>query len=203
MNLLRGQKLVQFNEAQRLDELLALGLIEIKSGTAIDGGAHVGSWTVKMADHFDAVLAFEPCAESFEMLKANVYADTVPGSVELYCRALMDKDCMVRVEAPGRQTLTARQVNYGGDVHGITIDGLNLTGCDFIKLDLEGSEPLAIIGAKETLKKFKPFLVIEFNPNLADRFEQTPKSMLIMLKALGYKKVWENDVDWGFKWIQQ
>lgn len=43
----------------------------------------------------------------------------------------------------------------------VTIDSLDLPGCDLIVLDTEGTEPLAIDGAMQTIEKFKPVLMIE------------------------------------------
>lgn len=198
-HLMKGQKKVQYMEALRFIKVESLGFIRRESGIAIDGGAHVGSWTKLMLQSFNEVHAFEPCLESFKLLADNLAYERDNGSALLYNRALMDKDCKVNVFAPGRQTLTARQVEYGDEVHGITIDGLGLKGCDFIKLDLEGAEPLAIVGAMKTLRKFKPFLVIEVNPQVQDRFETTFSNMFKALTKIGYKKVWQHDVDWGFQ----
>lgn len=50
------------------------------------------------------------------------------------------------------------------DIPSITIDGLvkelNLTSVDFMKFDIEGSEVAALSGASETIKRFKPKMVI-------------------------------------------
>jgi FkbM family methyltransferase len=43
----------------------------------------------------------------------------------------------------------------------ITIDSLNLDKVHFIKIDVEGYEPLVIQGAIETIKKCKPIIAIE------------------------------------------
>ena len=43
----------------------------------------------------------------------------------------------------------------------ITIDSLNLDKLDFIKLDIEGYEKLAILDGMETIKKFKPVITLE------------------------------------------
>ncbi len=206
---MKGQKEVQRIEAQRVHAIMALRkseLVPSASGIAIDGGAHVGSWAVELAKYFEWVLAFEPCAESFEMLCINVNDSILAGGHAIAPRqqALMDKCCMVSVDPPRpkRRTQTARQVSYGGDVEAVSIDSLELPGCDLIKLDLEGAEYLALQGAAETIKKFKPFLVVEFN-GLGSRFGHTDKAIHLLLKTWGYKLVWADGVDRGYAWKPQ
>jgi hypothetical protein len=48
-------------------------------------------------------------------------------------------------------------------VEAITIDSMNLPRLDFLKLDIEGFELNAIRGAKETIKKYKPYLWVEYH----------------------------------------
>jgi FkbM family methyltransferase len=80
----------------------------------------------------------------------------------------------------------------GEEVSAVTIDSLNLDQCDFIKLDLEGAEPLALQGAKETIKKFHPIILFEHNHHqLSDEmyqhfgaFRQTSFEILF---SLGYE----------------
>jgi len=52
---------------------------------AVDGGAHVGSWALKMAEVFDEVIAFEPAEDTFECLNENVWKST---NVSPFCAAL-------------------------------------------------------------------------------------------------------------------
>lgn len=196
---MKGQKDIQRVEAERLHDIMATGLVPDVSGIAIDGGAHVGSWTVLMSEYFSHVWAFEPCAESFNMMLVNVAGRNLPGGVSLRKQALMDKVCRVDVVLPkgGRRTLTARQVQEGSEVEAVTIDSLDLSGCDLIKLDLEGAEGLALTGAAKTIKAFKPFLVIEFN-GLAEQFGYTEADIIRQLTTQGYTEVWRDDVDRGF-----
>ncbi len=202
MSRLKGQKEVQRIEAERLHAIMATCLVPTNSGIAIDAGAHVGSWTVLMEGYFDMVHAFEPCEESFSMLIENIRniynLEKLP-SVIAYRMALMDKCCKVRVHPPkpSRKTLTARQVSYGGDVEAVSIDSLDLTGCDLIKLDLEGAELLALQGALKTIRKYKPYLIIEFNA-LGGRFGHTDAAIYSFVKTLGYDQVWKDGVDRGF-----
>ncbi|MGB4780736.1 FkbM family methyltransferase, partial [Candidatus Methylomirabilis sp.] len=41
---------------------------------------------------------------------------------------------------------------------------------DFIKLDVEGAERQALIGSLDTLKRFRPVMIMEFNPAPIKRF---------------------------------
>ena len=200
-NGLKGQKNVQFEEGLRVHEIMRLPHLSGRRGLAIDGGAHVGSWTILLSEYFYKVHAFEPCSESYQMLVENMADRSCnAGLVAVHNKALMDKACKVDVKAPRpkKKVLTARQVTYGTEVDGIAIDDMNLECCDLIKLDLEGAEPLAIAGALSTIIRFKPFLVIEFNARIPDRFDITVSDMEETLKDLGYEEVWRNDVDRGF-----
>jgi len=64
-----------------------------------------------------------------------------------------------------------------GDVVMCTIDSLNLEKCDLIHLDIEGYEGKALLGAANTIQKFKPVIIIERNSGAS------------YLESLGYRKV--------------
>jgi FkbM family methyltransferase len=79
----------------------------------------------------------------------------------------------------------------GEEVNTVTIDSLSLDQCDFIKLDLEGAEPLALSGAIETIKKFYPTILFEHNHHqlsdkLYDDFGASKKTSFEILLLLGY-----------------
>jgi FkbM family methyltransferase len=79
----------------------------------------------------------------------------------------------------------------GEEVKAVTIDSLSLDACDFIKLDLEGAEPLALIGATETIKKLHPTVLFEHNHHqLSDKmyeeFGAEKKTSFEILSSLGY-----------------
>ena len=48
-----------------------------------------------------------------------------------------------------------------GKIPTLMIDDLNIDKCDFIQLDLEGYEYHGLLGAKNTIEKFKPLICVE------------------------------------------
>ncbi len=66
-------------------------------------------------------------------------------------------------------------VNYDGKTDTLSVDDYveskNLTKVDFIKMDIEGAEQLAIEGAMRTIKKYRPKLAISIYHSLEDFVE--------------------------------
>lgn len=135
---------------------------------AIDGGANVGIWAKRMANQFKRVIAFEPAPEVFAELKENTFF--IP-RIECHQLALLDGDAAVDIVKPDGKSLRSLYVQAvpHGNVRAIPIDSLALESCGFIKLDLEGAEMPALLGATETIAKFRPTLMIEVD-RYGDRF---------------------------------
>lgn len=192
---MKGAKEVTIKESQHLVELLETDLIP-KRGLAIDGGAHVGVWTKILADHFNQVHAFEPHPKSYEYLSEN--CGLLPG-VHLYNNALMDVPCGIDVYAPGRTTLTATQVRYNknSQIMATTIDEIEYWSLDLLKLDVEGAELKALMGAEKTIMKHHPFILVELN-NLGGRFGVKDKDVRAWLAQRKYHEVWARGCDVGF-----
>ncbi len=55
----------------------------------------------------------------------------------------------------------------GGDIPSVTIDSLKLPYCGLIKLDIEGAEMDALLGALDTIRRCKPVIVIECSSKIA------------------------------------
>lgn len=162
--------------------------------TVIDGGACKGEWTVKLARHFDRVIAFEPCEESRGILRERTAGLK---NVEIMDCALMDKACSVEVVAPPkRTTLTARQVRVveASATWGCSLDGFAFYGIGLIKLDLEGAEPLALLGARETIARAHPVLIVEFNHRL-QRFGYSEDDTMRIIEKMGYRHIKTIEVD--------
>lgn len=170
-----------------LDEVFASGLVRDYS-IAVDGGANVGDWTSRMLDQFDNVYAFDPAVECCEHLHKRF----PNGGVHVFNSALLDRQCRVSVVSPNRKPFSQKRYvepSETGDVSAIPLDMLDLKSCGLIKLDVEGAEGLALLGAANTIQKHRPVLIVEFAWDLVERFGHTEDSVLRIVKALGYRHV--------------
>jgi len=183
------QRSMFVDDADSLD-LIANGIFEpeetesimslVKPGDRfLDVGANVGYYTVLVAERVGStgqVFAIEPNDTNFEILDANTRVWQREGRVRLYRNALSDE--------AGLSNLFLSQ--YNGGMHRMyssvvcteeTVpvsvvrgDELQLGSLDFIKIDIEGFEPLALRGLQETLRcssrvkilsEFSPFSMLE------------------------------------------
>lgn len=149
----------------------------------IDAGANMGAMTIPYAKQAETVIAFEPQEFLFYTLCGNIAANNLY-NVRAYCKAVAEVSGK-KLFCPSPKLKNNDGVpfyddylqHFGGvyltetkrfetdfEVETIAIDDLNLEKCDFIKLDVEGDELKAFVGAKETISKFKPVMFVESMP---------------------------------------
>jgi len=159
---------------------------------AIDIGAYNGDLTIPMANFVGPtglVIAFEPQRLLFQTLCANVAINSL---INVVCRyeAVADEPGTLNVPVfhPDQDMCYG---NYslegwpgGEQVSVITLDSLNITRCDVIKIDVEGMERKVLLGGKNLIMKHRPILYVE-----NDRADQ--KDALIQtLDEFGYEMYW-------------
>jgi hypothetical protein len=59
---------------------------------------------------------------------------------------------------------------------------------DFIKVDIEGHEPYFVEGARKTLGRFLPPMLMEFNKEMLPRQGYTAEMLMERLRGLGYRE---------------
>lgn len=122
----------------------------------VQAGGNVGVWADYLAQKFGEVWTFEPDLENYLCLIRNVGSGVFP-----FWAALGHKPMSVSMNREPANA-GAHSVNLnGGRVPVLTVDELELTDCNLMALDCEGYEPFVIEGARETIKRFKPVLMIE------------------------------------------
>lgn len=165
--------------------------------TALDCGAHVGTWSLRMATEFNAVYAFEPNPETFACLDRNT---AIRNNIFALNVAVGDKAGFVTMQVDDTRGAGNTGAYYIQPVNGVngglhnvrmmTIDGLGfLQGVGFIKLDVEGAELLALRGAIQTIKANKPVIFLEAKKGMGERFGCKLDAPMKYLEALGAKCV--------------
>jgi FkbM family methyltransferase len=157
---------------------------------AIDGGAHVGSWSIRMSQQFKHVLSFEPALDTFECLCKNT--ELIP-NIEQFNEALGDRPGSVTSmddkTRPGNTGSRFVKINPEGETPMDKIDNLQLPSLGFLKLDLEGAEYMALKGAEATICEHKPVILVEVKKGMSERFNSAANAPLDFLKELGAREV--------------
>jgi FkbM family methyltransferase len=173
---------------------LPIMLSYVKEGDhVLDVGAFMGDHTLaysKKVGDKGLVLAYEPNPIAFECLEYNMKE---LGNVIILNEGLSDsKGYLKLTDVPTNAGMTYAGKSKKG-IKCNTIDSLDWVKLDFIKIDAEGFEHNILKGAIETIKKFKPIMVIEINNHALLRNGTSNNDIYIMLNELGYdyKNIYE------------
>ena len=162
-----------------------------KGDTVLDLGAYIGYHTLIMAKLVGPkgkVYAFEPSKTNFHYLKKNI-AENRYENVIACCKAVSGKSGAGRYYVGDRSSLGTI---YGGgrweEIETIRLDDCFKDKVDFIKMDIEGAEGLALEGMKETIKNSPNLkMVIEYQPEMLEKAGTDPREFLDTLKSFGFK----------------
>ena len=115
------------------------------------------------------VIAIEPAPENLECLRRNFAAEIAAGWVIVYPEGVWDKDDVLKLWINPKNSAADTFVGQFKNTPFVevpltTIDKLveelHLPKVDFIKMDIEGAEQKAIVGAKNTIAKFRPRMAL-------------------------------------------
>jgi FkbM family methyltransferase len=148
---------------------------------AIDVGAHVGFWSYYLAMRFETVHAFEPSELFASCFTRNVRAK----NVILHRIAVGENTGTVEMEMTPENT-GATHVRHGspGSIPMRRLDDFGLENVDFMKVDVEGYERMVIEGARETLLRCKPLVIVE-QKDFGSRYGDEPYAAAELLESLG------------------
>lgn len=150
----------------------------------VDCGCFDGSTAFRFAAWcstagYDKIWAFEPDEQSYQNCKKTL---SVLGNCEVYPFGISDKPETVSFEANGREDARiVKENNAGVNVHTIntiTLDEfLKDQKVTFIKMDIEGAEFDALVGAKNIIQTQKPKLAISIYHDI-EHIVSIPKLLL-------------------------
>jgi FkbM family methyltransferase len=148
------------------------GSVQCRAGDIVlDCGANIGLFSrMAVAAAAKRVIAVEPFRLSAECLRRNLAKEIAAGQVVVYEKGLWDEESHLPFiidphNAGGNSFITVNKDAYEGQAIAVTtidrlIGDLNLERVDFIKMDIEAAEQRALAGAANTLKTFRPRMVI-------------------------------------------
>lgn len=171
-----------------------LGLSE--NDVFVDLGAYRGDTVREFLDNvggFKKAYAVEPDKKTFEKLKK-----AVPDNVICVNAAVSDKEgiCFFEMQSGRGSHISSN----GNQISSVSVDSL-LFGekADYIKMDVEGAENLAIEGARETILKYKPKMCIAAYHRTYDLLELPEKVLSIRddykvyLRHFPYLPAWDTN----------
>lgn len=144
----------------------------VKIGDVVlDVGANIGYYTVimsKLVGPQGKVLCFEPTDHFGKVLKKNLEYNNIL-NVELIALGLSNKeqrmDIQIGASSASLHSLEKNDNSHSESIKLVTLDGFiekhPLDRIDFVKIDIDGHEPLFLEGAWKTLEKFTPIILLE------------------------------------------
>ncbi len=121
----------------------------------VQAGGSYGVWPKELAKHYELVYSFEPEPTSFYFLCKNCPELNI---IKLQM-ALGDIAGFVSMN---RMNDTSHTVNNKGrSIPIVPIDNFRFQQCDALLLDVEGYELYALMGAANTIARYRPIILIE------------------------------------------
>jgi FkbM family methyltransferase len=171
-----------------LDEYLA----RLQKPTVLDIGANVGNHALYLSRSCSELHAFEPNPEVRARLEQRV-ADNRIGNIRVHRVGLGSENAFLPYHSPtGSNRGTGSFVsgysenNDGGSLRLPVRQGddylasLNLSGIDLVKLDVEGFEKGVLTGLRQTLRRFRPAILMEFSTTTADSFRDSNEFLSLL-----------------------
>ena len=167
--------LARLGHANYEEEMNLLDLLCQPETLSIDVGAKVGMYTYRIVTHSKAVWAFEPVPELASLLRKqfgrrvhveNVALSDRAGRATLrtpFTRKHMPQYGLSTIETANPldspRLAAVREIEV--DVR--CLDDFHLANIGFMKIDVEGHELAVVKGARESLRRWHPTLLIEAN----------------------------------------
>ena len=163
-----------------------------RDALVVDIGANVGVFSLFAARHARLVYALEPASSNFFRLVSSVshVKNVVP--LNLACGAQDGRGVLdLSINPVSFSLLTSGSPGKQESVEVVTLGTLferfNITGCDFLKLDCEGSEFDIILDSDLSLWRRVSRIVMEYHDHLSERFSH--RDLLQKLDKVGFHTI--------------
>ncbi len=167
--------------------------LRIEGTTALDIGANIGCNTVHLAravGDSGLVVAFEPQRIPFQQLCGTIILSgfwnvlalqqavgASPGTVKMQPVNYFQESVNIGNTAVGQG---------GEEASMIRLDDFGLQNVSFIKLDVQGSEPQVIMGARNLIERDKPLIFLEVEEDQLRNQKSSSAELIELVFSLGY-----------------
>jgi FkbM family methyltransferase len=155
-----------------------------------DIGANIGYYSLYLSPLVRQVYAFEPDSQNFGGLRDNISS---AGNIEHVPMAVSDRNGIVQLDVFTDGAVSSISGNPGAGsipVEAVTIDRFAARHPDsrvgLIKIDIEGHDVAALEGARETVARHQPLILIEFGQGDPAAEFNNPKRLTTFCDTLGY-----------------
>jgi FkbM family methyltransferase len=179
--------------ARETEKFLESYMVPDLGRSFVDVEAYVGTWALFVAKSGVEVHAFEPSPAAYSVLaeKAKGFSN-----LHVYQYALGDHDSMVKLSLAPFSSLgivhdenrCLRKENMV-NVAMRTLDAIRLTDIGVVKIDTGGYEVPILVGAKATILKNRPRLIIEVHKGTGNALPNFPEELhriKNVLRSYGY-----------------
>ncbi len=162
--------------------------VRVESGDiVVDAGGCWGDTALYFAQRAESVYCYECIPSNIKILKKNLELNPeLAEKISLVSKALYrepGKTMIFSDHGPGSHS-AAEGVTVTTDTIDNLVNTARLQRVDFIKMDIEGAEIDALIGAERTIRSYRPRLAISLYHSLQD-FVRIPQWIASL--GLGYK----------------
>jgi len=173
-------------------ELAVLAELVPRGGIAVDVGANVGFFAYALADIADRVVAFEPNPDyaffARWMLRGRaevreVALSDASGRGTLYV-PLSDQGVLLHLAGSLKRSHVQFRNIKTYDVEIRTLDEAGLVGVRFVKADVEGCEREVLDGARATIARDRPIIMLEL---LSGTHENPAANVAAICESFGYE----------------
>lgn len=207
INLTDPRSLLIPNEIKNSAEIAVLKEYLSTGDTFIDIGANHGSFSIvasKLVGNNGQIIAIEPQPELAsaidQSLRSNDYAPFIIFKVA--CSDRNGKEIFYVPKSTSGSAGLFKKFSATSPANKLEVElikfdelvnKIKFKGKVFIKLDIEGSEVNFLKGAKSTLDKYKPNIMIEINPYAMKAAKTNIIDFILLLENMGYSEYREID----------
>lgn len=164
--------------------------------TVIDIGANFGQMSIefsKFVGNSGKVISFEAQNFVYKCLEKNIKANNC-SNIDIYSRAVYNKSDLTfyfkNLEKNNTYSMNGvtKEINNSLPVQTVTIDSLKIeTPISFIKVDIQGADLFALQGAINTIKKYKPAIIFEYEEQFQETFGTKFQDYVDFVSEINYR----------------